>query len=64
MVERCASPYHLEVFVKTEGFVGCNDWHVFHEGLRDDVAVEGSRVFKILIGALAAKPVSVVSNQF
>src|SRR5437667_7085204 len=36
-----ASPYHLEAFVKTEGFVRCDDGDVFHQGLRDDLAVEG-----------------------
>jgi hypothetical protein len=38
------SPHHLKAFVKTEGFVRCNDWDVFHEGLRDDLAVEGITV--------------------
>src|SRR5881628_1446989 len=35
------SPYDLEACVKVEGFVGCHDRDVFHEGLRDDLAIEG-----------------------
>ena len=35
------SPYNLEAFVKVEGFVRRHDRDVFHEGLRDDLAVEG-----------------------
>jgi hypothetical protein len=33
-------PNDLEVLVKVEGFVRCHDWDVFHEGLRDDLAIE------------------------
>jgi hypothetical protein len=38
------SPYHPESFVKIEGFVRCNDWDVFHEGLCDDLPIEGIRM--------------------
>ena len=35
------SPDDLEAFVKVEGFVRRHDRNVFHEGLGDDLAVEG-----------------------
>lgn len=38
---RQRSPQDLEAFVKCERFVGRDDWDVLHEGLRDDLAVEG-----------------------
>jgi hypothetical protein len=34
------SPNDLEAIVKVKGFVRCHDRDVFHEGWRDDLAVE------------------------
>ena len=41
---RIHSPDDPEAFVELEGFVRRHDRHVFHEGLRDDLAVEGIRM--------------------